>query len=259
MEKNRVAISLLNWNGLDLTTTCVRGVLEHHIPADLYILDNGSTRNEAEELRNRFPGIQIERSDTNLGFTGGNNFWLNTLRKQYDYIILLNQDTIITGDFVTPLLQVMGEDPTIAACGPMGAKISLWTGKVYRNHGDDCIVGYCCMLRTTVLEQIGLLTEQYFAYYEEADWCWRAKQRGHRCQVAPLTTIHHDKSGPYRTYYNARNMVWFMKRFAHWYQLIYFFGYYFSIFWIERLRKGATLTDLWRAAYDGWSRRLPRL
>ncbi|HBY73879.1 MAG TPA: hypothetical protein DEG44_04260 [Candidatus Kerfeldbacteria bacterium] len=252
MEKNRVAISLLNWNGVELTTQCVQGLLQHQVPADLYILDNGSEQNEAATLTQRFPSVVSERSEKNLGFTGGNNYWINRLQDQYDYIVLLNQDTIVTGDFITAMVTVMDTDRAVAACGPTGGKISLWTGKVYSDEGDDVIIGYCCLMRTSVLKQIGPLTERYFAYYEEADWCWRARLAGYRCQVVPTTTLRHIKSAAYRTYYNARNMVWFMKQFASPLQLAYFFCYYFTIFWIERLRKRSRLTDLWKAAKDGW-------
>lgn len=259
MEKNRVAISLLNWDGLELTTQCVHGLLQYHVPADIYILDNGSVKNEAALLQKKFPEITIKRSDVNLGFTGGNNYWIDRLTKTYDYIILLNQDTVTTGDFITPMLNIMDEHLDIAACGPTGGKISLWTGKVYSGQGEDCIIGYCCMLRATALSSVGKLTDQYFAYYEEADWCKRAKQHGFRCQVIPTTTLQHIKNSPYRTYYNARNMVWFMKRFASPLQLAYFFCYYFTLFWLERLHKKSSLSDLWQAAYAGWTKRLPPL
>ncbi|MBI4406908.1 MAG: glycosyltransferase family 2 protein [Candidatus Kerfeldbacteria bacterium] len=248
----RVAIIILNWNGLALTKACVTGLIQYQVPADIYILDNGSAQNEAPELKQHFPDVHIERSEVNLGFTGGNNYWITRLQDHYDYLVLLNQDTIVTGDFITPLLSLADSDQRLAAVGPTAGKISLWTGKVYTGQGDDVIIGYCCMMRTSVLKQIGALTEKYFAYYEEADWCWRAHLAGYRCQSVTITELQHLKSSPYRTYYNARNMVWFMKRFANPLQLTWFFCYYFSVFWIERLRKGSTLSDLWRAAKDGW-------
>ncbi len=256
MEK--VAIIILNWNGLALTTKCLEGLLSNHVSADLYILDNGSQENEAANLRTRFPTVHVERSETNLGFTGGNNYWLKQLSGQYPYIILLNQDTEITGDIVSPLLAAMEADPLLAACGPTGAAISLWTGKVKRDAGSDCVVGYCVMLRSSVLQAIGELTEQYFAYYEEADWCLQAKQAGYHIQVVPLNSIQHLQNHQFRTYYIARNMVWFMKRFANPLQLTYFFCYYFTIFWVERIRKGSTFRDLLRAAQAGWYHSLPK-
>ena len=255
-----VAIIILNWNGLALTEACVAGLLQHHVPADIYILDNGSAQNEALALKQHFPDVHIERSAVNLGFTGGNNYWLTKLQtKQYGYILLLNQDTIITGDFLTPMLAYMDSHANAAVCGPTGGKISLWTGKVYSDQGNDCIIGYCFMMRTAAMQKIGLLTEQYFAYYEEADWCLRARQLNYNCAVIPTTQLTHLKANTFRTYYIARNMVWFMKRFTSPLQRVSFFCYYFSIFWIERLRKGSTLRDLWRAAYDGWTKHLPTL
>ncbi len=255
-----VAIIILNWNGLVLTTRSVGGLLQHSIPADLYILDNGSKQNEAEVLRQQFgKAIQVERSDHNLGFSGGNNYWMRKLVDQYEYILLLNQDTVITGDIITPLVQALDKDQNAAAAGPTGAKISLWTGKVIRDQGDDCIVGYCMLLRSRALKQIGLLEDQYFAYYEEADWCVRAKMAGYHNVVVPLTTITHEQHHAFRTHYIARNMVWFMKRYANLIQLSVFFIYYFTLFWVERLRKGSSIHDLVQAAQAGWFHRLPKL
>lgn len=255
----RVAIMILNWNGLALTKACVAGLLQHQVPADIYILDNGSEHNEATELTKQFPGLTIERSHTNLGFTGGNNYWITRLQDQYDYLVLLNQDTIVTGDFLTPMLIYMDSHANTAVCGSSGGSVSLWTGKVASDGGTDCIIGYCFMMRTAAIQKVGLLTEQYFAYYEEADWCLRAKRFGYDCAVIKTNLLTHLKSSGFRTYYIARNMVWFMKRFASPLQLTWFFCYYFSIFWIERLRKGSTLRDFSRAAYDGWTKHLPTL
>jgi len=256
----QAAIIILNWNGLALTTACVRSLLEQRVPADIYILDNGSIKNEANSLRTTFgEKITVQRSETNLGFSGGNNFWLRQLHTQYPYLLLLNQDTVVTGDCVTPLLQAMENDSTVAACGPTGGKISLWTGKVRRDAGNDCIIGYCVLLRSAALTKVGLLEEGYFAYYEEADWCWRAKQHSYHCQVVATTTVSHLQNHTFRTNYIARNMVWFMKRFASPLQLVVFFCYYFTVFWIERLRKGSQLSELMSAARAGWNQHLPRL
>jgi GT2 family glycosyltransferase len=257
---SKIAISILNWNGLELTTRCVQGLLDQAVPADIYILDNGSAQNEADKLRERFgDAVQIERSDHNLGFSGGNNYWIERLVNQYDSILLLNQDTVITSDIVTPLAQALDQDARAAAVGPTGAKISLWTGKVVRDQGSDCVVGYCILLSSSALKQVGWLEDQYFAYYEEADWCMRARKAGWHCVVVPLAGIVHEQNHRFRTNYIARNMVWFMKRFASPAQLIFFFGYYFTVFWIERLRKGSSPHDLVHAAQAGWFHRLPKL
>lgn len=256
----QVAIIILNWNGLALTKECVTGLLKHQVPADIYILDNGSEHNEAIALKQHFPVMHIKRSAVNLGFTGGNNYWITQLLpKHYQYILLLNQDTVVNGDFLTPMLTYMDSHANTAVCGPTGGTVSLWTGKVTSNGGTDCVIGYCFMMRTTAIEKVGLLTEQYFAYYEEADWCLRAKRLGYDCAAIKTNVLTHLKSNSFRTYYVARNMIWFMKRFANPLQRVVFFCYYFSIFWIERLRKGSRLRDLWRAAYDGWTKRLPSL
>jgi GT2 family glycosyltransferase len=155
---------------------------------------------------------------------------------------------------------VYNEDSTIQSAG---ASISLWTGKV-RSHKTlptqptpvDCIVGNCFMMRTQAIKEIGQLTEKYFAYYEEADWCLQAKQHGWNCVVVPMAKLTHAKANNFRTYFIARNMVWFMKKFASPLQLSYFFCYYFTIFFLERLKKGSHLADLIRASQAGWLQHL---
>lgn len=257
MEKNRVAILILNWNGLNDTLLCVRSLQTHQLPADIYVLDNGSNHNEADLLKVQLSDCFISRSSSNLGFTGGNNQLLQAVQSQYDYCVLLNQDTITTADWLTPMVAYMDDHSEVAVTGPTGASISLWTGKVTNLElltptRVDCVVGYCFMIRSKILPKVGYLTKRYFAYYEEADWCVQARQQGFDVLAIPTKAIEHRRHHQFRTYYISRNMVWFMKRFANPLQLTFFFCYYFSIYWLERLRKGSRFSDLLKAAKDGW-------
>ncbi|EKD76002.1 MAG: hypothetical protein ACD_43C00261G0004, partial [uncultured bacterium] len=119
----------------------------------------------------------------------------------------------------------------------------------------DCVIGNCFVLRTSALDKIGLLDEKFFAYYEEADWCRRAQQAEYACAIVPSAIITHAKAGSWRTYLITRNMIWFQKRYANLAQLIFFWWYFWFYFIIERWRKGSTLSDLLRAARDGWLNR----
>ncbi len=279
MEK--VAIIILNWNGLSLTRACIKSVLAStYTSFDIYILDNGSAQDEAIHLQAEFgDAITIHRSEKNLGFAGGNNFVVHNLvpPNTYSYYLLLNQDTIIDVKCIEKLVGHMNSNSQVAVCGPLvlepdantvqsfGADIDLRTGKIISRYKlqsildvpktpevVDCIIGNCFMARSEIVHNINLFDEMYFAYYEEADWCMRAKLNGFECMVVPEAKISHSKSGGFRTYLNVRNMIWFEKKFANTRQFIYFMIYFWLWFIPERIKKGSPITELLRGAIHGW-------
>ncbi len=288
MTQSNLAISILNWNGLALTIPCVESILRDSTSQpDIYILDNGSTNDETTALRQRLPDrVTIERGQRNLGFAGGHNYVIKQLlvAAPYSYIALVNQDTIVEPGCYKRLVAYLEANPRVAVAGPLvlentadtiqscGAMINLWTGKIIsRYQGQarataptearlvDCIIGNCFVIRTAALSAIGLLDEGYFAYYEEADWCVRAKQRGWQCAVVPQAEIRHARAGGFRTYYITRNMIWFEKKHAAFRQKLFFWFYFWCRFIPERLLKKSKLTDLVRGAWHGWLRRKPKM
>lgn len=279
MEK--IAIIILNWNGLDLTRECIRSILAStHRDCDIYVLDNGSTENEALYLEAEFrDAVFVHRSEINLGFAGGNNYVVNNLLppKQYAYYLLLNQDTHIDPACIENLLGYMNEHPEVAVSGPLvlepdqktvqsfGADIDLGTGKIISRYklrsiveipdapeSVDCIIGNCFMVRSEVVHDIGLFDEKYFAYYEEADWCIRARAKGFYCAVVPEAKIMHSKAGGFRTYLNVRNMIWFEKKFANKFQFMHFIVYFWFGFVPERIKKGSPIKEIFKGALHGW-------
>ncbi len=279
MEK--VAVIILNWNGLELTKRSVRDVLASSYQAvDVYILDNGSKNNEATKLIKEFGNtVFIERSETNLGFAGGNNHVVNTLlpSEQYTYFLLLNQDTQVDSDCIERLVNHMKQNRMTAVCGPLvleadtsivqsfGADINMNTGKVISRLKNkpvdtvpdeptlvDCVVGNCFMVRANIVQELGLFDEQYFAYYEEADWCTRVRQHGYNCMVIPQARISHDKGHEFRTYLNIRNMIWFEKKLARPKQLFIFWFHFWLLFFPERIKKGSPIGELFKGAIHGW-------
>lgn len=279
MEK--VAVIILNWNGLELTRNCIKKVLRStYAPVDIYVLDNGSSQDEAYYLKQEFAEkITIRRSEKNLGFAGGNNYVVSTMlpTEQYAYYLLLNQDTDMEPSCIESLVLYMQQHTEVAVSGPLvvqpdratvqsfGASINLRTGKIISRYQSrpiaeipttpeqvDCVIGNCFMVRSTVVTEIGLFDEMYFAYYEEADWCLRVRERGYVCAVVPQAIIVHSKSGGFRTYLNVRNMIWFEKRFAHWTEFTFFILYFWIWFIPERLKKGSRLKELFRASLHGW-------
>lgn len=265
-----LAISILNWNGLAYTVQCIDAVLNSsYKDLDIIVLDNGSTENEAIQLERRFgKSINIIRCEENKGFAGGHNYIMRQY-PEYEYYLLLNQDAILDAACIQVLMEHITTHENIAVVGPAiyntdysvqsaGADINLYTGKVISKKiiptepvNVDCVIGACFLISTQALKNVGYFDEAYFAYYEEADWCVRARNHDYKCVVVPQAKAHHAKSGGFRTYFNMRNMIWFEKKHATLSQRIVFIFYY-PLFMVERLKKGSPFMEICKASLHGW-------
>jgi len=259
-EKPKLVVIVLNWNRCQDTIDCVcalqRQTLEDFTTI---IVDNGSRDGSAERLRERFPDIRIICNGRNLGYAGGNNAGIRAaLDVGADYVLLLNNDTVPGEDFLEKLVSGAVADTGIAAAGP---KV-LWAvdpprlwgayGKITYHHNVVRIEGFTCadveafsepadvdfvigcgmLMSRTAIEDIGLLDEEYFAYHEDVDWCYRARKKGYRVVYVPDAVLVHKGSkstgGGYTSpimYFAGRNSVLFVKKHATFPQLMKFAFY----------------------------------
>lgn len=206
--------------------------------------------------------ILIENS-VNLGFSGGNNIGLKYALKNLksDYILLLNNDTVVDTDFLTEMLEVANSNNQIGFLGPKtyyytdkniicfaGGLLNMSKGKPHAigvnevdNHqynkirNVDYVEGSCLLVKKEVLDKIGLFDTKYFAYWEETDLCKRGSKVGYHAVYVPRAKIWHKVSAsfnsPLKLYYYTRNKIWFMKKNATRKEylsfILYFFGYLF--------------------------------
>ena len=118
MSQPTVSIVVLNYNNCDDTLACLRS-LEHltYLYTEVIVVDNGSTDNTVNAVREQFPNVTLMPTGANLGFTGGNNVAIQyALDKGSEYIMLLNNDTIVAPDMVDVLLNALEQDPDIRRC-----------------------------------------------------------------------------------------------------------------------------------------------
>lgn len=253
MSEPLVAVVVLNWNGRDDTVRCVESVQRLRYPNfTVVVVDNGSTDGSVKTLSERFTGLEILETGSNLGYAGGNNVGLAwSARRGADFVLILNNDTIVEPDMLTELIRVAGGDRTIGVVGPKvlcepdrrfiyscGESQSLWFNRrriaTGRPDGDvetdprdvDYVVGCAILVSRDFIERVGPLDEVFFAYYDEVDWCFRGRRLGFRVVCAPAAVVYHRgeaSSGkglnPITAYYRTRNWVYFMRKHAsarHW-------------------------------------------
>ncbi len=209
--------------------------------------------------------ITIIKNDKNDGFAEGNNIGIKYALKALnpDYILLLNNDTVVDKNFLNELIEYAESDKNIGIIGPKiyyydfinkiqvaGAKVNLWMGKSYligdceidKGQYDeirevDFISGCCFLVKREVIEKLGFLNANYHCYWEECDYCLSSKKIGYECIYFPASKIWHkgskstNKVSGLLTYYMARNRFWFMKQHAttiqYWVFLLYFFTFKF--------------------------------
>lgn len=202
--------------------------------------------------------LVLIKNDNNYGFAEGNNIGMEFAFKNLDtdYILLLNNDTVVDKFFLNYMIENSEKSPEIGAAGPKiyyynyqgkenvayfeGGKISFLKGesKYIKNNNNeravnqsiDYIEGSCFLIKKEVIENVGMLNKEYFLYWEEADWCTRIKKEGYRLINVPQAKIWH-KSGDFASethlYYKTRNQFLFMKKHSTKLQMFTFLCYFF--------------------------------
>lgn len=275
----QVAIIILNWNGLQDTEACLASLQQTtYANYSIIIVDNGSAKDEAGELEQKYgKKIKVLRSGKNLGFAAGCNLAIEqTIKKDYQYILLLNNDIKVAPDFLNILVNTAEKDKSIGIVGPQiyfynepqktafaGGKINFFTGEAKHLHLKqettevNFIEGSSMLISMATIKKIGMLDPQYFSYWEDADFCVRAKLNKTKIIFAPQAKIWHKVSAssggdqsPFSIYYLARNRWIFMKKFAKFYHWFFFIPFYF----LDSLRYFLIFKkiDKIKAYYLGW-------
>lgn len=220
-----VTIIVLNWNGRALLEQCLPALLQQNYPNfNVLLVDNASEDDSVAYVKSQFPQIQVIQNEANLGFAKGMNIGLR--QHQAEIGILLNTDVEVCPDWLKELVRPIVNDPAIGITGSKlyfgdgrtlqhaGAMIEwpLGTGRhrFYREEDTgqademrevDYVTGAAMAIARPVLEKIGLFDEDFAPfYYEETDFCLRAKAAGFRVIYAPRSTAIHYESMTFRRF-----------------------------------------------------------
>lgn len=251
-----VAIIIVNWNSYDMTSQCLVSLRSLDYPDfKTIVVDNGSTDGSADRLETDFPEIILLRNKENRGFTGGNNSGIvYAIENDFEYLMLLNNDTVITPPFLGCLINSIDTTPSIGAIQPKimynydrsviwnaGTALNrfLFTFKTIGENEKDqglydkageipWITGCCFLVRTDIIRQIGPLDDKFFIYYEDVDWSLKIRGRSHKLWYEPKAVIYHEagmsdanridhnegKMSPFSHYMNVRNHLYVVRRYA---------------------------------------------
>lgn len=220
IAEHKVAIILINWNGLQFSIDCLHSLRQLDYPNfGIFVVDNASDNQEGEVLKAEFPEITLIQSSTNLGFAGGNNLGIRkAMAEGYTHLMLLNNDTEVAPDFLGELLRKFNQAPKLAVVQPLifflgnrkkiwsaGGKWEAFLGRAItlgdrkseaeytpKDRKLDWATGCCLLIKREAIEATGLLNEQYFAYFEDVEWSLRFRAKGFEIELASKSHIYHE-------------------------------------------------------------------
>jgi len=219
--KNEVNISIviLTWNAIKHTRRCIDSLNLKTLPENIEVIvvDNGSTDGTLNYLHD-LNGIKLIENGRNLGYSRAVNIGIKASKKHSDIILLNNDVTLIETDWIKNLsesaytdsnigiagVKIVREDNTLQHCGAYLPQDTFWGQQLAGGEVDigqysgifDCesLVFACAYIKREVIDSVGLLSEDFFAYFEDTDFCLRTSQKGFRIVVCEDIRVQHAES-----------------------------------------------------------------
>jgi len=238
-----ISIIIPHHNGKKLLFDCVDSIYKNITTKDfeVIVVDNMSNDNSADEIKEKFPTINLLKAGSNLGYSGGCNF--GAKHAQGEYIIFLNNDTLHTKNWIEELVNFLENNPQVGAAQPKilnainremfdyaggaGGFIDKYCfpfvrGRLFNTLEKDInqygnpkkifwASGAAFIIRKRLLEELDYFDNIYFAYMEEIDLCWRLQSLGWSVWYVPSSLVYHYgkqtiKENSFKShYFNHRN------------------------------------------------------
>ncbi|KQC47974.1 glycosyl transferase family 2 [Geobacillus sp. Sah69] len=226
-----ISIIIVNYNTPKLTIEAIESILKSKTKYsyEIIVVDNHSSDDSVHIIKGEFQNVVVIENKQNVGFSKANNQAIKLSKGRY--ILLLNSDTIVREDTIEKMIEFMDKNKKVGASGckvilpngeldwachrgfptpqasfyylvglarlfpksPRFNQYHLGYMNLNEPHPIDCLVGAFMIVRREVIEQVGLLDEQFFMYGEDIDWCYRIKQAGWEIYYCPFTSIIHYK------------------------------------------------------------------
>ncbi len=216
-----LSVVIVSWNTAALLRGCLTSLLTSPTGGsiEVIVVDNDSSDGSANLVQRDFPGVQLVRNRSNTGFASANNQGIVASRGLY--VLLLNSDALLPPGAATSLVEFMEQYPGVGASGPrlvrpdgrpqefsfggdptLGYLLRralsslLWRRPLHDWNTDqvqevDWVSGACLLARREAIDQVGLLDENYFMYFEDNDWCLRMRGGGWKVYYNPRVSVTH--------------------------------------------------------------------
>lgn len=238
---HKYVVVIPNWNGAEALTGCIDSVLAQSVPVHLVVVDNGSVDGSVDIIEKDYPQVVLIKHDRNYGYAGGvNPGFKRAIEMDAAYVAPFNNDAIADRQWMEHLVNYLDAHPDtgIAACkvtSSDGTHLDS-TGDYYTNWGlpyprgrgepdsgqydgqTDIFgaSGAASLYRVSMLKEIGLLDEDFFAYYEDVDLSFRAQLAGWKVAYVPQSVVYHELSVTssrikgFFTYQTVKNYPWLL-------------------------------------------------
>lgn len=248
----KVVVSIVSFNRKDLLEKCLAGVFanKHQNTIEVYVVDNASSDDSVELVKDRFPWVKLIENKENVGFGRAHNQVLSSVNG--DFYVLLNPDTVLPSGAIDKMIEfaLSEQDCGIVSCRliypdgrvqsnggdlPSGIALMSWLlnletvgilpnfhrsdkGYFSKPHEVGWVGGTFMVIKKEVIEKIGLLDENIFMYFEDTDYCYRARKAGFKIMIDPNLTIEHvggasSKDPSFRQWSGEfRGLVYFYKK-----------------------------------------------
>ena len=240
----KVSIIIPHHNNFDILNECINSLKKISYPnTEIIIIDNNSTDDSINQIKNSYNDLIIKKSEKNLGYAGGCN--LGASVSSGSYLLFLNNDTIHKTDFLNHLIDKITNNDSIACVQP---KIKNYDNKDFFDYAGasggfiDYLVfpfsrgrifntiekdkgqynnsikvfwtsGTAFITKKEIFDKVGGFDESFFAHMEEIDYCWKCNLSGFECWVEPRSVIYHhggktlSYDSPKKTYFNHKNSI----------------------------------------------------
>lgn len=234
----RIAIAIISYNSSAKLEDCFNSLKSQNYPwelVDLILVDNNSSDNSIALAETSFASVRIIKNSDNKGFAGANNQAYELAKSlKVDYLVLLNDDTVVAPDWLDHLIDTAEQDDRI---GAVQSKLMLWPEKHLINSFGNAFTflgfGYCnhyrqadrsetvpfevpyasgaaVAIKMSALEKIGLFSDDFFMYHEDADLGWRLRLAGYKILLDPKSVVYHKYNfgkASYKYLYMERNRL----------------------------------------------------
>jgi GT2 family glycosyltransferase len=208
MSAPKVSIIIVNYNGKELLQKCLDSLLKvNYDNFEIILVDNNSTDGTVEFITKNYPSLIIIKLDSNKGFAEPNNVAAKISKGKY--LLFLNNDTVVTPNFISEMVKVMETDKKIAICQslllkPDGSVDSSGDfidhlGVVYNSKTEideirevSSARGASMLVRSDIFEKLDGFDQKFFVTFEDVDLCWRSWILGYRVLIIPTSIVYHE-------------------------------------------------------------------